>query len=113
MALTEQAVIETLRSVSFPGFSKDIVSLGVARNVTVAGGRVYVSRVDAHTVYAVDADSGEIAWSRTVNGPVDSPPTILGNLVLFGCRDGNVYCLDTQTGEQIWRFRAAPQDVMI
>jgi len=77
-------------------------------SVTVGAGKVFVSRVDAHTVYALDADSGRLAWSRTVGGRVDSPPTVFRGLVLFGCRDGWVYCIRAGDGELAWRFRAAP-----
>jgi outer membrane protein assembly factor BamB len=31
-------------------------------------------------------------------------------LVLFGCRDGWVYCLRGSGGALVWRFRAAPED---
>ena len=77
---------------------------------TVAAGKVFVARSDAHTVYALDADTGRIAWSRTVGGPVDSPPTVHDGLVLFGCRDGHVYGLRADDGELVWRFRAAPEE---
>jgi len=79
----------------------------------IADGRVYVSRVDAHVVCALDVDSGEIVWRRTVDGPVDSPPTVCRGLVTFGCRDGCVYCLRASDGELAWRFRAAPRDRLL
>lgn len=43
-------------------------------------------------------------------GRVDSPPTIAAGRVLFGCRDGYVYCLDASDGQLVWRRRAAPND---
>jgi outer membrane protein assembly factor BamB len=76
----------------------------------VAGNRVYVAKVDAHTVYAMDAIAGDILWSYTVGGRVDSPPTIYQGRVLFGSADGYVYCLSAADGALIWRFRAAPMD---
>lgn len=45
-----------------------------------------------------------------MGGPVDSPPTINNGLVVFGCRDGYVYCLRADDGELVWRFLAAPED---
>ncbi len=80
---------------------------------SIAGGKVFVSEVDADTVHALDAHTGQIAWSRTVGGPVDSPPTILGRLVIFGCHDGHVYCLRDTDGELVWRFRAATSDKLL
>ena len=80
---------------------------GTLTSLTCGAGKVLVSQVDANTVYALNADSGEVAWSRTVGGPVDSPPTVYRGLVLFGCRDGRVYCLRASDGELVWRFSAA------
>jgi ATP-binding protein involved in chromosome partitioning len=39
-ALTEEKVLETLRSVRFPGLSRDIVSFGFVKDLTVGGGNV-------------------------------------------------------------------------
>lgn len=77
---------------------------------TVAGGFVYVAQPDEHTVHAIDADTGEIAWSFTSGGRVDSPPTYYRGRVIFGSADGWVYNLRAQDGELAWRFRAAPTD---
>jgi len=78
--------------------------------VTIADGKVFVASIDTHTVHAVDADSGQPAWSYTAGGRVDSPPTIWRGRVLFGSADGYVYCLRPSDGELAWRFRAAPID---
>jgi outer membrane protein assembly factor BamB len=86
---------------------------GKLTSLTISSGRVYVSHLDSHTVYALDAGSGEVSWSRTVGGPVDSPPTICRGLVVFGCRDGHVYCLRAGDGELVWRFLAAPADRLL
>jgi outer membrane protein assembly factor BamB len=80
---------------------------------TAGAGKVYVSRVDAHAVFALDAASGEVAWRRTVGGPVDSPPTVSRGRVVFGCRDGWVYCLRGDDGALAWRFRAAPEERLL
>lgn len=77
---------------------------------TVAGGKVFVAEVDAHTVHAFDVESGTEVWSYTTGGRVDSPPTIRNGRALFGSADGWVYCLQAADGQLIWRFRAAPQD---
>ena len=101
----------------------------------VAGGKVFVSAVDCHTLCALDAESGELVWQYTAGGRVDSPPTIVDvgcrvsgdseentetrtpkpetSLCLFGCRDGWVYCLRADDGRLVWRFRAAPDDRLV
>ena len=77
---------------------------------TVAGGKVFVASEDTHQVIALDAATGETAWAFTAGGRVDSPPTAWQGCVLFGCRDGRVYCLRASDGALAWRFDAAPED---
>jgi outer membrane protein assembly factor BamB len=76
----------------------------------LAGGRVLVAAIDAHTVHALDAGSGKRVWSYTAGGRVDSPPSVHGSAVLFGAADGRVYCLRLEDGAEAWRFTAAPHD---
>ncbi len=73
-------------------------------------GKVFVARSDAHTVYALDRESGKVLWHFTAGGRIDSPPTIQDGLVLFGSADGRVYCLRASDGALVWRFLAAPTD---
>jgi outer membrane protein assembly factor BamB len=83
---------------------------GKLTSPVVAGNRVYVAKVDAHTVYALDADAGFLLWQYIAGGRVDSPPTIYQGRVYFGSADGYVYCLNAADGTLIWRFRVAPMD---
>jgi len=85
-------------------------ALGVRPSgLVVAGGRVLVAGVDAHTVYALSADDGKRIWSYTAGARVDSPPTIHNGLAIFGSADGRVYALRASDGVLAWRFDAAPQ----
>jgi outer membrane protein assembly factor BamB len=86
---------------------------GRLSSVVVADGMLFAASVDAHTVYALEADSGEILWDYTTAGRVDSPPTICKGRVLFGSADGWVYCLRATDGVLAWRFRAAPKDLRL
>jgi len=83
---------------------------GRLTSVVVAEGKLFVASVDTHTVHALDAGSGERAWSYTAGGRIDSPPTIWQGRCLFGSADGHVYCLRASDGVLAWRFRAAPAD---
>ena len=73
-----------------------------------ADGRVYVAVKDRHTLHALSIEDGSRLWEFTANGPIDSPPSIHGELVLFGSADGHVYCIRAADGEFVWRFQAAP-----
>ncbi|MFH1024065.1 MAG: PQQ-binding-like beta-propeller repeat protein [Planctomycetota bacterium] len=74
----------------------------------VAGGRVFVSVGDGHQILALDAETGDVRWRFTAGGPVDSPPTVAGDLCVFGCRDGWVYAIRAPDGALVWRLRVAP-----
>jgi len=74
---------------------------------------VYVAAKDQHTLYALDVDDGRELWHFAAGGRIDSPPTIHGGSVLFGCADGSVYCVRAADGELAWRFRAAPAEQRI
>ncbi len=76
----------------------------------VADGKLLLSAVNTHVVYAMDAASGDELWHFTAGGRVNSPPTFHHGLALFGCADGWVYALNASDGKLVWKFRAAPSD---
>src|SRR3954469_19247449 len=43
MTLTQESVLEALKRVKYPGFSRDVVSFGLVKNVSAANGAVSVS----------------------------------------------------------------------
>jgi outer membrane protein assembly factor BamB len=86
---------------------------GRLSSLVLAQGRVFGVSIDTHTVHALDAASGDKLWSFTAGARVDSPPTVHHNLVIFGCRDGWVYCLRARDGKLAWRFLAAPAERML
>jgi outer membrane protein assembly factor BamB len=75
---------------------------------TVAGGKLFLSAIDEHTIHALDAASGRPVWQFVADGRVDSSPTIYKGLAIFGCADGCVYALSTADGQLAWKFQAAP-----
>jgi len=76
----------------------------------VARGLIIVALPNSHRVCALDAESGEIRWLYAAGGRVLAPPTIHGDLCLFGSQDGYAYCLRLADGSLVWRFRAAPME---
>jgi len=79
----------------------------------IAGGRVFVADVNAHTVRAFSASDGATAWRYTAGGRVTAPPTVYKGLVLFGSADGQVHCLRASDGALVWRFNAAPRPRLV
>ena len=83
---------------------------GRLTQAVVACGRVYVASIDAHTLYALNAEDGKNLWSYTAGGRIDSAPTFYKGYIIFGCADGWIYSLHGADGSLAWRFRAAPQE---
>ena len=79
----------------------------------VADGKLFVAEVDRHRLCALNAGTGELQWDFTAGGRIDSPPTVHRGFVLFGSRDGRVYCLRAKDGELAWAFRAVPKERVI
>ncbi|XP_035182173.1 beta-alanine-activating enzyme isoform X2 [Oxyura jamaicensis] len=66
---------------------------------------VYVGS-HSHTMQAVDLDSGEIKWEKTLGDRIESSACIskCGNFIIVGCYDGLVYVLQSSNGETHWTF---------
>ena len=79
-----------------------------ASQPVIAGNRLWVAEKDAHRIRCLSALDGRDLWTFTAGGRIDSAPTVYDGLVLFGCRDGSVYCLRATDGALAWRFQAAP-----
>ncbi len=82
----------------------------------VADGRVAVGSADGR-VYCADAGSGELLWRHDTRGAqlfsgdfgfdrrtVQSSPALAGGRVFVGARDGWLYALDVETGEEAWTY---------
>ena len=83
---------------------------GNLTSVTIAQGKLFVADIDTHTLYALDESNGNILWTFTAGGRIDSPPTIHNGAAIFGSHDGSVYSLRASDGALAWRFLAAPTD---
>jgi outer membrane protein assembly factor BamB len=59
----------------------------------VAGDTVYIASQEAHTLYALDRRKGGVRWTFRAGARIDSPPSVAGNTLYVGSRDGWVYAL--------------------
>jgi outer membrane protein assembly factor BamB len=78
--------------------------------LSIAGGMVFVSQIDAHTLHALDQNTGKHLWHFTAGARIDSPPTYWKGRLYCGGKDGWVYCLRASDGAMVWRFLAAPSE---
>jgi outer membrane protein assembly factor BamB len=79
---------------------------------TIAGGLAFVARKDTYELLCLNLADGQPVWQRAFPAALDGPPTIVGDRVFLGCRDGSVCSLTAADGAVAWRFRAAPWEVL-
>jgi polyvinyl alcohol dehydrogenase (cytochrome) len=78
----------------------------------IFGGRVFVGNINT-VFYALDLNSGCMHWTFKADGGIRTAPSVArvtrdGSpryVVMFGDIRANVYGLDAQTGEQLWKIK--------
>ena len=74
----------------------------------VAGGRMFLGFNDTNKLVALDTATGEELWGFYAEGPVRLPPIATRDRVFFVSDDSFLYCLAADSGNLLWKFRAAP-----
>jgi outer membrane protein assembly factor BamB len=83
-------------------------------SVAVYGNKV-ITGADDGNVYAIDANTGQQVWKTFAGGvtrnilgigftQVRSSPMVLNGKIYVGALDGNLYCLNSDSGNVIWKF---------
>jgi len=77
------------------------------------GKQLFVSLMANDSVSAYNTDTGALNWRYYAGGAVRRPPVAMAltngtNVVIFGCDDGTLYCLNAADGSELWKFRGAP-----
>jgi outer membrane protein assembly factor BamB len=67
----------------------------------VVGGKVYIGSDDGR-FYAIDADSGKVAWLQKLGHEVKASPSFDNGTVYVGDYEGTVWALDADTGKRRW-----------
>ena len=76
----------------------------------VVGGRVYFGSSVDHQLHCLELATGKTLWSHFTGGPIRLAPSVVDGRVFFGSDDGHVYCLDADTGKEVWTMRAGPEE---
>ena len=76
--------------------------------VTATDGQVFFGSSVDDAVHALDAATGEENWVAFTKAAVRFPPSLDSGRALFGSDDGFVYCVDSQSGDPLWKMQAAP-----
>ncbi|MBI2872004.1 MAG: PQQ-binding-like beta-propeller repeat protein [Chloroflexi bacterium] len=81
----------------------------IAASPVVVAGTVYVASGRSRNtsfLTALDLDTGQVRWQLPLYSPADAPPTVAGDLLFIGLRDGRLLALDLSTGQERWAFKA-------
>ncbi len=74
----------------------------------VTRGKLVLGSSWTDSVTAYDAATGEKSWRFLTEGPIRFAPAALGDRLFVGSDDGFLYCLQTDSGKLLWKFRAVP-----
>ena len=75
------------------------------RSSPALAGKTLVVGCDNGSVYALNADSGELKWKANAAGAVFATPVISEGKVFLGSVDSVFYALDIKTGVVDWQFK--------
>lgn len=65
--------------------------------------RVYIGSVD-HSIYALNATDGAVAWKVLTRGKIISTPTVYNGVVYIGSSDNYIYALNAHDGSVRWKY---------
>jgi len=76
----------------------------------VAGEQLFVGSMVDGSLAAFDLGTGRENWRFYSDGPVRLAPAIADGRVYFGSDDGFLYCLEADSGKQLWKLSGAPEE---
>lgn len=102
--VAEQVSVQTV-------WSRDVGGSGDQRLALVPRyheGRLYTADADGK-VNALDAASGKVIWSVSLDLPLSGGPGVGEGLVLLGTTDAEVVALSLSNGQEVWRARVSSE----
>jgi len=60
---------------------------------------------DQATLYCIDLN-GQLSWKKKIEGKITTGINESQGRIYLGTEEGNLFCLDQNEGEELWRFRA-------
>lgn len=91
-------------------------SKGIIRSTAAVYGNIVLFGDTEASLYALDIKTGRELWQYKINGDtmnnedfgfdrraITSSPVVIGNKVIFGARDGYLYCINADNGNNIWK----------
>lgn len=88
--------------------NNDLMTYDKILEPVVFGQRMYVGFNNADKLIAMDTETGKTLWTFYAEGPIRFSPVATEKRIYLVSDDGFLYCLDSTTGQQVWKFRGAP-----
>ncbi|MFH1303708.1 MAG: PQQ-binding-like beta-propeller repeat protein, partial [Planctomycetota bacterium] len=88
--------------------NNDLMTYDKIFEPVVYGKRMFVGFNDSDKLLAINTEHGEILWTFYADGPIRFSPVATKNHVYLVSDDGYLYCLDSEKGTLVWKFRGAP-----
>jgi len=70
---------------------------------------LYYASTVTDSLTALDTRTGKQLWKFYTSAPIRLAPAIFTNKILFGSDDGYLYCLQKDSGKQLWKFTGVKQ----
>jgi outer membrane protein assembly factor BamB len=85
---------------------RDPESIDAIHTAAAVDSRVAVYGTQGKTAYALNPETGEIAWKFTVRSHVESSPVIAGDSAFFATKRGMIHRVDVGSGKELWNYEA-------
>ncbi len=95
-----------------PGTGGGALSGGFGGGVAVAGGKVFVAS-GYRTMSALDAATGAVLWTQSVDVPLHGAPTVAGARVYVVDVENQIIAFNTTTGLPDWSYRGITEPARI
>ena len=92
------------------GDNADKLDYDVSYSPIVTGQTMLIASMVNDTLTAYDTRTGGEKWRFYADGPTRLAPAVHAGKVYAVSDDGFLYCLEVETGAEVWRFRGGPED---
>ena len=90
--------------------SQEKLQFDASYEPVVMGKTIFVPSMVSDSLTAYDTDTGDERWRFYADGPVRFAPVAYRGNVYFVSDDGSLYCLKSDDGSLVWKFRGGPSD---
>jgi outer membrane protein assembly factor BamB len=85
---------------------------GFGGGLAADGGRIFAA-TGFGTVVALDANNGQIAWTKTIEIPIREAPTAADGRVYIVNAESEIFCMNAADGSQLWAQKGLPENAAV